>query len=141
MRPQYKLLADAYLADPQRNAAAAYRKVFGDKGKKEYTAKQVAGRILHMPEVVAYMQEKERASNEKADLSIDELKRFLKNVLDGTEKDADFVNGKLKERPARLRDKISAAKLYGDCLGAYTANVNVEGGINIVVTGDNEVAE
>jgi len=141
MKPSYKALADAYLADPTRNAAAAYRKVYGDKGKKEDTAKRVASKILHDPEVAAYVAKKDRATNEKAELSIDVLKTFLANVLDGTEKDADFVNGKLKERPARLRDKISAAKLYGDCLGAYTANVNVEGGISVVVCGDNDVEE
>ena len=141
MKPSYKALADAYLADPTRNAAAAYRKVYGDKGKKEDTAKRVASKILHDPEVAAYVAKKEQETNAKAELSIDTLKRFLQGVLDGTEKDADFVNGKLKERPAKLKDRISAAKLYGDCLGAYTANVNVEGGINIVVTGDGDVEE
>lgn len=141
MKPSYKALADAYLADPTRNASAAYRKVYGDKGKKEDTAKQVASRILHDPEVAAYIAKKEKETSEKAELSIDVLKRFLQNVLDGTEKDADFVNGKLKERPAKLKDRISAAKLYGDCLGAYTANVNVEGGISVTVCGDNDIDE
>ena len=141
MKPSYKALADAYLADPTRNASAAYRKVYGDKGKKEDTAKRVASKILHDPEVAAYVAKKEQETNAKAELSIDTLKRFLQGVLDGTEKDADFVNGKLKERPAKLKDRISAAKLYGDCLGAYTSNVNVEGGINIVVTGDGDVEE
>lgn len=141
MLQRHRAFADAYLADAEHNATRAYLKVHNDQPILRDSAKRRACIWLNRPDVQEYIRKKTEKTNEKAELSIVELKKFIKSVMDGEVKDNEIVNGQIVEKPTRVRDRLTAAKLYGDCLGAYTSKVDIEGGLNVVISGTDEVSE
>lgn len=133
-----KRFADEYLINADATAAykAAYPRV-----TKDATAASAGSRLLNLPEVRAYIDERlESISTEKI-AKADEVMQYLTAVMRGEYKE-EVLRGEgmgeqtISDIDVSARDRIKAAELIGKRYGLWTDRVDLQGDLTLVFEDD-----
>jgi len=124
-------VANAVVED--RDPVSAYRDTYprGNRPTRATCHTRVA-RILSRMEVIEYISSR----SNKVDIL-----GFAASAVNGNIMDTTVINGVAVSTPARLRDRIAAARLYADVAGLTKTNVEVNGGLTVNITGADDVAD
>lgn len=129
MTEKQKMFADAYLADPERNAARAYQSVYGTKSS--VSASKLASRLMKNEGIRAYIDERLEQIHSEKTADIREVQEYLTAVMRGQTSSATlaFVGGSQQAvvmKPPEEKDRLKAAELLGRTNGMFRDRVGVE---------------
>lgn len=112
MDPMHKMVADAYLADPELNQTRAYMSVYTDCAKD--SARSAAARMFAIDSVSAYVQAKMQKREAKAEVTQDFVLRELAKIAGFDARDLFEADGSVK-----------LVKDWNDSVGASIASFDV----------------
>ena len=126
------------------DARESYKKA-GYKYKNEAVAQVGATRLLQRPDIKKRLTELQKRAEDDSIADIKEIKRRLTAILRQTAEEevlmTEFVDKGVSEtvrykKTADLRTAAKAAELLLKQMGAFTDNVNVSGGVRVVISDD-----
>ena len=145
LKEQHKIFVDAYLADPARDIAKAYRKAF-PKCKTNKSALSAGDRLLNSVEyksVQEYLQQRsEFIRNESNEvMEAREVQVLLTKIGRGElcNKELRYTSVGVQELvdvPARLTERIRALELMGKSYALFTEKVDMTAALNVTVEYD-----
>lgn len=147
MTEKQKRFCEEYLIDC--NATRAYKAVY-PRIKSDEVAAAAGARLLGNVNVKSYIDEQlEKISNEKiADAK--EVMEHLTAVLRGESLSEVVVVesiGDFKSRARRVeklpdeKERLKAAELLGKRYGLFTDKVNLDGGVQVIFEGEDDIAD
>ena len=163
MTEKQKRFCEEYLIDC--NATRAYKAAYPNI-KKDETARTNASRLLTNANIKKYIEDTlEKIRSDKI-ADITEIMEYLTAVMRRekkeyivvtlTEETSNYIpdergiprkqtikkeNPQIVEIPAKLSDANKAAELLGKRFGIFKDNINIDGTIPVVITGEDELEE
>lgn len=147
MTPKQRKFADEYLID--LNATRAYRSAYTHI-KNNDVAQAAGSRLLSNVMVKKYVDEQLEKMNSEKIANVQEVMEYLTAVMRGTSKAEIVVVEGMGEgcSAARRMDKspdekerLKAAELLGKRYRMFTDNINLDGGVAVIFSGEDKLEE
>ena len=144
MTPKQKRFASEYLVDCNATQAAIRA------GYSKNGAGQTADHLLKNTEVRKFIDEQLKQIQDKTIADATEVMQYLTKVLRGESSGEVLVvegcgdgvsEARLIQKAPEEKDKLKAAELLGKRYGLYTDKVDVNGAVEIVIAGEEELED
>lgn len=139
-----KAFADYYIE--LGNATEAALKA----GYSKKTARSIGAENLTKPDIKNYIDERLKQLEDERIASAAEVMKYLTSVLRGehteevvvVEGNGDgYSSARTVDKDISARDRLKAAELLGKRYGIFKDNINVEGAIPVVISGEDDLEE
>lgn len=140
MTIKQKKFADEYIISGNATEAAILA------GYSDKYAGTNSGKLLNNTNVKAYIDERMQELEDKAIAKQDEVLKYLTALVRGAEKEEVLKGVGMGEQvvskiEVSAKDRIKAAELLGKRYGMWTDRLETDGGVNIVISGSDELED
>ena len=140
MTIKQKKFADEYIISGNATEAAILA------GYSEKYAGTNSGKLLNNTNVKVYIAERMQELEDKAIAKQDEVLKYLTALVRGAEKEEVLKGVGMGEQviskiEVSAKDRIKAAELLGKRYGMWTDRLETEGGVNIVISGVDDLED
>lgn len=119
-------------------------------GYSKKTARSIGNENLTKPDIKTYIDERLKQLEDERIASAAEVMKYLTSVLRGehteevvvVEGNGDgYSSARTVDKDISARDRLKAAELLGKRYGIFKDNINVEGAIPVVISGEDDLEE
>lgn len=140
MTPRQRKFCDEYLISGNATDAAI------KAGYSPKTAKQTGSENLAKPDLKAYIETELEKLHSAKIADAEEVMKYLTSVMRGehTEQVLKLVGEGVQtvtDIDVSAKERLKAAELIGKRYGMFTDKVGIEGGVPVIITGDDQLED